>query len=375
MAKANGYGDDACALSRMPREIIDSIVSHLNSGCDVASLSTAIGQNASYWLFKHTRVRPLAWLRASAPIEVVKALLESDLPHSASLSFDWVEAAAAGGRLDVFMYLHALAGVDVAYQVRVYGWVCMKRKRRRPIFEKMRALLKAAVVGRGGSDIIGYILCLYDPPHFRSRRLFNSGILIRLSRHAINHRHDALDVLEALHSHDKRGKCGCTKKLACDAARADRPDILEWMVDYGCSATADAVQTTCLTLVKRDPYNKPRSRFAVVYRRTYPWSTDWDDMALAAVRARATASLAWLAPRADRVRLIDTICRLDDRSCRERIVLIMDGALARTALKLFLSALFDLTGCPSVAWMTTPWRLTLLGIMAIRAAAKTHKAS
>lgn len=371
MAKASDYGSDGHSLGDMPREIIDSIVSWLHSGRDVASFSTAIGQNASYWMFKHIRVRSLAWVRAGAPIEVVKALLESDLPGSASLSFEWVEAAASGGCPNVFMYLHALAGVDVAYQVRVYGWARMKRKRRRPIFEKMRALLKAAVVGRGGSDVIGYILCLYDPPHFRWRRLFNSGILIRLSRHAINHRPDALGVLEALHSHDKKGKCGCTVHLAYDAARADRPDILEWMVDYGCSAVTDGVQTT--RLIKYIAQRRPRGRFTTVHRRAYAWSTDWHDLALAAVYARATASVAWLAPKADRPCLVDAACHLDDRTYRDRVVLIMGGALARTALRLFLEALLDLVERPTIAWTMAPWRLIVLGVMAACAAARCAK--
>ncbi|AVK76335.1 hypothetical protein pneo_cds_728 [Pandoravirus neocaledonia] len=375
MAKAADSGSDTHSLDDMPREIIDSIVSWLQSGHDVASFSTAIGQNALYWMLKHMRVRPLAWLRAGAPIEAVTALLERDLPDGQSLSFQWAEAAASGGRLDVFMYLHALAGVDVAYQVRLYGWARMKRKRRRPIFEKMRALLKAAVVGRGGLDVIGYILCLYDPPYFRPRRLFNSGILIRLSRHAINHRHDALNVLEALHSRDKRGKCGCTSKLAYDAARADRPDILEWMVDYGCSATADAVQTTRLTAVERITYDKPRGRYTTVHRHASPWSTVWDGIALAAVRARAAATLAWIAPKADRARLVDAISRLDDRTYRDRIDLIVCGALAGTALRLFFEAVFDLAMRPKIAWMTTPWRLILLGAMVACAAAKMRKAS
>lgn len=376
MAKAADRGDDTHSLGSMPGEIVDAIVSQLHGGRDVASFSTAIGQNASYWMFKYVRVRPLAWIRAGAPTDVVKTLLEKHSPDDPSLSFQWVEAAASGGRLDVFMYMHALAGVDVAHEAKTHGWQYMPRERRRRIFEKMRALLQAAVVGRGGSDIIGYILCLYDPPDFRSRRLFNSGILVRLSRHAINHRSDALDVLEALHSHDRKGKCGCTSKLAYDAARGNRPDILEWMIDRGCSVVMDARQATSLILIERARHNRPHRQSTTTSRRWRTWSTDWDDIALAAVHAGAAASLAWLAPRADRARLVYAVCWLDDRTCRERIDLIVRGALAGTALRLFLRALFDLARCPSIAWMTALWRLILLGTMvACAAARKARKAS
>lgn len=373
MAKGTDYGDDAYSLCGMPREIIDSIVSHLRSGCDVASLSTAIGQNASYWMFKHIRVRPSAWVRAGAPIDVVKALLENHLPDDPSSFFQWIEAAAGGGRLDVFMYVHALGGVDVTHEARASGWQYMERKRRRRIFEAMRSLLKAAVIGCGGPEVIGYILGIYDPRWVRPRRLFNSGILIRLSRHAINHRPDAPSVLEALHSHDKKGKCGCTARLAYDAARADRPDVLEWMADYGCSAVADAVQTARFTLPVYLTHHRPRRRCTTAHRRAYVWSTDWSDLALAAVYARAAASLAWLAPKIDRPCLVDAVCRLDDRTCQERVMLIINGALARTALRLFFGALLDLLERPTTAWSMAPWRLIVLGAMTACALAKMRK--
>ncbi|AVK75272.1 hypothetical protein pqer_cds_850 [Pandoravirus quercus] len=353
-------------LTDMPREIIDAIISYLGRGRDVASCCTALGESASFAMLRHVRTKPLAWLRAGAPLAVVEALLAKAAPHG-WVSFEWAKAAAGGGRLDVLVRLHAL--VDLGFD----EWAYVGRERRRLIFERMRSLLKAAVVGRGGSDVIDYILRVYDGPRFRSRRLFNSGMLIRLSRHAINHRSDAVDVLEALHSHDKKGKCGCTKKLAYDAARTDRPDVLAWMAEHGCCAIADAVQTTCRTVVEYITRRGRNGLFTTTRRHTYPWSEEYDDIALVAVRAKAASAVAWFGPKTDRRRIVDAICRLDDSTCQERINLIMGGSLAKTALTMFLQALVALIKCRCLVWMTTPWRLILLGTMAACAASKCAK--
>ncbi|AJF97223.1 hypothetical protein TW95_gp0489 [Pandoravirus inopinatum] len=366
---------DPCAgrsLPDVPREIIDVIISYLGRGRDVASCCTVLGESASYAMLRHMRTKPLAWVRAGAPLAVVEALLAKAAPCG-WVSFGWVEAAACGGCLDVLVHLHTLANVDVAQGIGFNGWAYVWRERRRLIFERMRSLLKAAVVGRGGSDVIDYILNVYDAPRFRSRRLFNSGMLIRLSRHAINHRSDAVDVLEALHSHDKRGKCGCTKKLAYDAARADRPDVLAWMAEHGCCAIADAVQTTCRTVVEYITRRGHNGLFTTTRRYTYPWSEEYDDIALAAVRAKAASAVAWFGPKTDRRRIVDAVCRLDDSTCQDRINLIMGGSLAKTALIMFLEALVALIKCRCLVWMTTPWRLLLLGTMAACAASKCAK--
>nr|UMO78447.1 hypothetical protein [Pandoravirus belohorizontensis] len=320
------------SLGDVPAEIVNAIALHLVRARDVASCYAALGQSPTRALTKRASVDSVAFLAAGAPLDIVQSLLDSP-HHAVPVPFDWIEAAVYGGRLDVITVVWARGGVDTAADMSQVDWGQVGRGRWRRLFDQARCLLEAAVCGRGGADIVRHVLGVYGAPRFDRRPLLNEGLFAWMCRRAIKYSPDAVAVLIALHEHRPKGRCVCTAKVTCTAARADRADILAWMCDSGCAARPridDRNQATAL--------------------------------AVTAANARAASVVAWVGARADRHRVLQAILDTDSAP-EEDLGIIMRGGLVGTFLVVLSSALVSFAVDRTLAWAAASWRPFLLGMV------------
>ncbi|AGO82994.1 hypothetical protein pdul_cds_796 [Pandoravirus dulcis] len=323
---------DGPSLGDMPAEIVDAIALHLARARDAASCYVALGQSPTRALTKRALADPVAFLAAGAPLDIARALL--DCPHPAvPVPFDWIEAAVYGGRLDVITTVWTQAGVDTAADLGRVGWEQVGRGRWRRLFGQARCLLEAAVCGRGGADIVRHVLDVYDAPRFDKRPLLNEGLFACLCRRAIKYGPDAVAVLTALHERRAEGRCACTAKVACTAARTNRADVLAWMCDSGCAARP-----------RLDDRNQATA------------------LAVTAANARAPSVVAWVGARADRDHVLQAIFGMDTAP-EEDLGIIMRGGLVGTFLVVLVSALVSFAVDLAIELATGSWWPFLLGIV------------
>nr|UDO47330.1 hypothetical protein [Pandoravirus massiliensis] len=301
-------------LASMPAEIVDSIQEHLDHASDVMAYHTALGIDGTCAIAKRALAHPEAFLDAGAPARVVRAMLSDRRRGCDSpVPLSWLSAAVRGDRRDVLALIHSLADVDHAHDITPDSWASVGRARWRRLYGEARLLLMTASSG-GSLNSLLWLLDFYASPRFGAPRpLFNQTLMSDLCATAIRAGRTARAMMSALHDYAPRRPCSCTMDLAFASLIADRPDLVDWMADSGCSASAH---------IMGDHHRGQLLDCMVSYR--------------------AARSLAWIAERAGQRSVVEHMFRTlkqppDPEWCAQTACLIMEMHAVRTLLVVAIS--------------------------------------
>ncbi|AVK75651.1 hypothetical protein pkur_cds_39 [Pandoravirus kuranda] len=222
-------------IADMPSETIWMILGHLANLGSVVNCCAALGRSPGDFIISAAATRPKPFLERGAPVEFVRALARA---RGSLIPASWLDAAVVGGRLDVIAWLHGVADIDRMCGVDADTWPTVSGARRKQFRSSAQRLLKSAIKA-GNTNALEWLLGFYAAPRFAANPLVDRGMIDRLCEWTISFGRNTLEIVDALHRRHPSARCGCRRRFADAAIRADRADVLAWMCASQCGAQLD----------------------------------------------------------------------------------------------------------------------------------------